>query len=129
LYTLRVTVYDANDQVIFLARRRIRVNSPAEVGRTVVNVYRSLVDRLTANDVSGALRSFTGDARGRYGNLIGALSGTPSQVAAQLGTLVDGVISLDAAELTLARDVAGTTQLFMIYLIRGRDGVWRIESM
>ena len=50
-------------------------------------------------------------------------------VAPQLRRIVDGVVGEDIAELTHARDTPDGPQVFMIYLVRGRDGLWRIETM
>jgi len=50
-------------------------------------------------------------------------------VAAQLGTPIDGVVTGDWAELTLLRQTADGERAFPVYLIRGGDGIWRVESM
>jgi hypothetical protein len=129
LYTIRVTVFDALNNVIYLARRKIRVYSPAELGSTILGVYQTMVDRLAANNPSAALNCFTGDAAAIYSGVFNALGGSLPTVASQLGRLVDGVISQDTAELTIVRDTSGGPQAFMIYMLRGGDGIWRIESM
>jgi len=128
-YTMRVTVYDSSNNVIYVARRKVRAYSPSELGLRVIDVYAGMVTRLAANNPAGALRSFTGDAQTRYSGVFTAISSSLSVVAAQLGTLIDGVITEDTAELTIARDTPSGKQSFLIYLIRGRDGLWRIESM
>jgi hypothetical protein len=33
------------------------------------------------------------------------------------------------AELVIVRDPTGGKKAFMIYLMKGQDGIWRIESM
>jgi hypothetical protein len=50
-------------------------------------------------------------------------------VAVKLGTLIDGVLTEEWSELTLLRDTPDGSRLFMMYLIRGGDGIWRLESM
>jgi hypothetical protein len=122
-------VFDAGNSVIYSATRKIRVYSPADIGIKVVDVFRSMVDRLAASDAVGAVRYFTGDAQAQYSTIFGLLGSSLPAVAAQLGTLVDGVITEDTAELTLVRDTPTGKLTFMIYLIRGGDGLWRIESM
>jgi hypothetical protein len=128
-YTLRVTVYDASNAIIYVARRKIRVYLSVELGLKVVNVYKSMVNRLIANNPMSALRCFTGDVQANYAEVFGALGASLPTVAAQLGTLIDGVASEDSTELTIVRDTPTGAQAFMIHLIRGGDGIWRIESM
>jgi hypothetical protein len=129
VYTLVVKVYDDSDAVIYQARRMVKAVAPAELGMRVVDVYRTLVDRLAANDATGALQLFVGEARARYAEVFTALAGALPTVAAQLGRLVDGAISEDWAELTILRDTPEGPRVFMINLLRGGDGIWRMESM
>lgn len=43
---------------------------------------------------------------------------------------VDGISSsMKAAEITVLRDGASGKQAFFVHLLRGEDGIWRIESM
>ena len=128
-YKMRVTVYGPSNNVIYVTRRTVRAYSPAELGLKVVAVYASMVDRLAANNPTGALRLFTGDSQQKYSDIFTALAGSLPDVAAQLGTFIDGVITEQTAEVTIVRDTADGKQSFMIYLIRGGDGLWRIESM
>ena len=129
VYTVRVTVYAANGSTLFQARLKLKATAPAELAATIVGLYRTLTDRMAANDTAGALNLFVGDARSRYADVFTALAGTLPSVAAQLGTPIDGVVTGDWAELTLLRQTADGDRAFMIYLIRGGDGLWRVESM
>jgi hypothetical protein len=47
----------------------------------------------------------------------------------QLGTITDVTFNDDIAEYSIVRNTAEGLQLFLIYMIRGADGIWRIESM
>lgn len=46
----------------------------------------------------------------------------------QLGTIVDGQVSNDLAEYLIARDTPSGRRGFLIYLIRGADGLWRLAQ-
>ena len=129
LYTIRIVVYDANDHPIYSATRRVRAIDPSEIGYKVASVYTRLVNDLAANNVNGALSAFVGGARERYASVFADLGTALSTIASQLGTLSNISLNEDIAELTVARPVGSDTQLFMIYLIRGNDGIWRIETM
>jgi len=128
-YTLRVTVYDASNTIIYVARRKIRVYLSVELGLKVVNVYKSMVNRLIANNPASALRCFTGDAQSRYQSIFDALGSTLPSVALKLQTLIDGSVSEDTAELTILQDTTSDQEAIMIHMIRGGDGIWRIENM
>ena len=128
-YVIKVTIYDAANKVIYQARRQIRVFDRAELAGKVVGTYYTMVERLAVSDAAGALRLFTGDAQARYADIFATLAADLPAVAADLRHLVDGVIGDDMAELTISRDTALGPTLFMVYLVRGRDGVWRIESL
>jgi len=129
LYTLRITVYDASDRPIYVATRHVRAIEPAEIGYKLANVYATLVDDLAANNVPGALTAFVDGARDRFSTVFSALGASLPSVATQLGTLTNVVVMEDIGELSVARTVGSDTQIFMIYLIRGSDGVWRVETM
>jgi limonene-1,2-epoxide hydrolase len=129
IYTVKVTVYAANGSTLFQARLRLKATAPAELAATIVGVYRTLTDRIAGDDAAGAVNLFVGDARSRYAEILAALTGTLPSVAAQLGTPIDGVVTGDWAELTLLRQTADGERAFPVYLIRGGDGIWRVESM
>jgi PKD repeat protein len=128
-YQIRVAVYDASNTVVYSATRTVRVYSKAELGLKLVGAYVGMVDRLGANDATGALRYFTADAQTRYRVVFDALAGMLPSVAAQLRTIIDGAITEDTAELTILENTTSGQEDFMIYLIRGGDGIWRIENM
>ena len=129
LYTLRVVVYDANDRPIYTATRRVRAIDPSELGYRLANVYTTFVDNLAANNVTGALTAFVDGARDRYASVFAALGASLPAIAGQLGRLSNIVVMEDMGELAVGRTVGSDTQVFMIYVIRGNDGIWRIETM
>jgi len=128
-FVVKVTVFDAGNKVIYQARRQMRVFDRAELAGAVLGAYYTMVERLAVGDATGALRLFTGDAQARYADIFATLAADLPAAAADLRRLVDGVIGDDIAELTIARDTPQGPALFMVYLIRGRDGVWRIDSL
>ena len=129
LHRIKVTVFDATGHVLYAVRRQVRVYDRAELAGKVVGTYWSMLDRLADSDPTGALRQFTLDAQDRYADVFATLGNGVAAIAPQLRRLVDGVIGDDIAELTHARDTPNGPALFMIYLVRGRDGLWRIETM
>ena len=129
IYTLGFKVFDAGGALVFTTTRVVRAYGREELGYTVVRVYTTLLDRLTTNNPAGAVRLFVGDAEQRYADAFGALAGTLPAVGAQLGDVVSGVIWEDLAELVIARGSGPSRKLFTVHLIRGSDGIWRVEDM
>jgi hypothetical protein len=128
-YTIGVKVYDANNQVIYAAQRKIRAYGADELGYKIVGVYNNLVTRLGNNDPNSALRLFTGNAAARYASVFSALGSSLSSVAQQLGKPINGAGGEEWSELTILRSTPNGDQAFMMYIIRGEDGIWRIDSM
>ena len=129
IYTIGVRVFDAAGAVIYTAKRKVRAMGRDELAYRVIDVYRTMVDRLAAGNANAAVAMFVGDAQARYAQAFADLAIPLPAVAAQLGTPIDGVVAEDWAELTLLRPTADGDQLFMVYLIRGGDGLWRVEGM
>lgn len=129
VYTLGFKVFDTANVLVFTTTRKVRAVGREELGYKVVRVYATLVDRLTTNDPTGAVRVFVGDSQQRYADVLAALAGTLPSVAAQLGDVVSGVVWEDLAELMIARGSGPSRKLFTVHLIRGADGIWRVEDM
>jgi hypothetical protein len=75
------------------------------------------------------LTAFVDGARDRYATVFSTLGGALPGIATQLGSITNEVVMEGIGELSIARTVGGTMKVFMIYLIRGDDCVWRIETM
>jgi hypothetical protein len=128
-YPLFVMIQDEQNRTIYTATRWIHVGKATQLGSTVVGVYQQLVDRLGAGDITGALRLYTSDSQDTYTEIFQVLGRSVSEVAQQLGTFTSAVIGEELAELTFVRETTEGKQSFMLYLIRGTDGVWRIDRM
>ncbi|MEO7757204.1 MAG: hypothetical protein ABIS07_11530 [Dokdonella sp.] len=61
--------------------------------------------------------------------LFTALSNRMPAVAANLGTLADGLIGFDAADVTAVRDITSEVRGYPFDFARDMNGVWRITSM
>jgi hypothetical protein len=128
-YTIGVKVYDANNAVIHTAYRKIRAYGADETGNKMVTLYNDLINRLGNGDPAGALRLFTGNAAARYSSVFTTLGTSISSVAQQLGTPIGGAGTATWGELSILRNTTNGGQLFMLYMIRGEDGIWRIDNM
>ena len=102
----------------------------AETRETLCSVYSYLRTTLAAGDVSNAVLAFDEDVRPGYQTLFGSISAANLPVAAsRLGTIANGVLSPDYAELKVIKTFQGTTASFPMSYTRDEFGVWRIDSM
>jgi alpha-tubulin suppressor-like RCC1 family protein len=129
LYQVSVTLNDMAGGVIYTTVKQVKVENPLEKIRIVRGVYSDLIDRLKASNKALALNLFFGHAREQYDAVFTALGANLPLAAAQGGALSEITTSEDSAELTVMRSVGAEQHAFFIYLIKGEDGIWRIESM
>ena len=128
-YTIVVEVKDAMGAVIYTKSNTVVVRSAQQHIAGVKAVYTDVIDRLKAGNKVGALKLFFGNSQEKYDDIFTKLGTDLVVFAGQLGSIATTNALSNAAEITIARDVAGTKQFFTIYLMRGDDGVWRIDSM
>lgn len=133
LYTATVKVIGNSNQVIYTSSQAIQVGSLGSQDAILRDVYFSMMAKLKVRDINGALAYFTSTTRNKYNTLFTAIdaAGTTNlaTVVNQLGTVQDGRIGDRYAEYLIVRNVSGVPTGFFMYLIRGQDGVWRIEGM
>jgi hypothetical protein len=120
---------DASGTVLGVVQKRIYLRDPIKLYGLVKGVYTDLVSRLATGDTSTADNTLMPEARTVYDPVFSALGANLPAICAQLGTLDGITASLNEAEIRVLRDGASGKQAFFIHLIRGEDGIWRIESM
>lgn len=106
------------------------VNSLASMDAMLRGVYTGMLTKLRAGDIDGALTYFTAGTATKYRTVFSTIGAAnlPS-VVDRLGTIDDGTISDQFAEYVLVRNKPAGPQAYLVYLIRGQDGVWRIDGM
>jgi hypothetical protein len=125
----RVTFRDASGTVLYTTTKQVHVVDPVAKYGLVKGALTDMVNRLKAGTNSLALNLFFGHARSTYDDVFTKLGADLPAIANQLGTVESINFSKSSAEVVMSRMVSGTKQIFMIYLVRGEDGIWRIESM
>jgi hypothetical protein len=115
--------------VLYTTTKQVHVVDPLDKYNLVKGAYSDMVNRLKAGTNATALNLFFGHSKATYEDIFNRLGSDLPTMANQLGAVHGITISPTTAELVITRDVAGTKQTFMIYLMRGEDGIWRIESM
>jgi hypothetical protein len=95
----------------------------------ICSTYAHLRARLTAQDGTGAGYALMGALKARLSPLFSALGNRMPSVATNLGTLADGLIGFDSADITAVRDLTSEVRGYPVHFARDANGVWRIDSM
>lgn len=127
-YTARFTVTD-DTGAVHTASYVVVIDDVNATDTMLRAVYTTMLDRLRVGNVEGALNAVTGGVRAKYETVFNTLKPDLSVIVDQLGTLKGGAVGEEMAEYVLVRNQAGQPKAFLIYLLRGEDGVWRIDGM
>ncbi len=129
LYKAKMRVINAQKQVIYTSYQAINVKSASDQDAMLQNVYYSMLAQLKVKNINGALNYVTGGVRDKYNSAFTAMQTSLPTIVDQLGTLQNGVLGGDMAEYVVVRNQGGANKAFLLYLIRGEDGIWRIDGM
>lgn len=125
----RVTFKDAQGGVLHTVSRRAFIWTGPQLAAIVKGVFTDMIERLKAGNSALAANVVAPSVRASYGAVFDALGPDLPAFAQQIGTLDSLTASTRDAEATILRDSSSGRQAFFIYLIRGGDGIWRIEAM
>jgi alpha-tubulin suppressor-like RCC1 family protein len=129
VYRPWVAIRNAADQVIWSDFKFVTVGDALGNIGLVRAIYVGMVDKLKANNATGALASFSGHAKEKYAAIFAALGTGLATAAGQLGTIDSIVADNSTAEISIVRTVGTTKVSFTVHMFKGEDGVWRIESI
>ncbi len=128
VYPVTVTAIDINNTQHVL-NSTIVVSDILVTDNLLQGLYTQMLDRLRVGSTEGALNTVSAMVNEKYRNVFSSLSGSLTTVVDQLGTIESSSISEDMAEYVIVRQSSNGSQHYLIYLMRGEDGVWRIGSM
>lgn len=130
IHTATATLTLVNSQQIVVTHKVIALDFDQQRSQ-VCSVYAYFRTRLLAQDANGASNALTDTLGARIQPLFVALGTRMPTVAAKLGTLADGLIGLDRANVIAVQEVENENELrgYPIRFARDAKGVWRIESM
>lgn len=129
IYPIGIQVFDVSNKVIYTARRKVYAWEPNAFATRTIGVYTGMLDRLRKGDVDGALAAVTGSSNVRFRNIFNALAADLSSIVDQLGTIKHVTFNDQVMQIHVVRQGTSGPQTFMINLLRGEDGIWRIEDM
>ena len=121
--------YDDQDHVIYSTSRSIVVLLPQILQSKLLGIYDGMLARLRVGNVAGALTAVTGSAYDKYSEIFTLLQPSLAEIVDQVGEVKDVTFSGDSAELMIVRNAPDGSRLFMIYMLRSEDGIWRIDGM
>lgn len=127
-YQAKFRVTNQQDQTSERTVTVVVVDYSAVDGR-IRRVYQEMVAQLRAGNVNSAKSYFTSGSADQYGQVFTALGTGLVSAANNLGTLAEGMVGEDFAEYTLVRNGPDGPEIFLVYFLRGSDGLWRIDSM
>ncbi|MBL0142899.1 MAG: hypothetical protein IPP91_12550 [Betaproteobacteria bacterium] len=125
----RVTFKDASGSVIYTTTKQVHIVDPIAKYNILKGVYTDIVGRLSAGNGTSASGLFVEDRQTDYQDFFTQIGSNLASVAGQLGQLRGGSITGNHAELVVVRTTADGPTAFIIHVIRGADGIWRVESM
>ena len=127
-YSIDVKVFDTGGTVIYSAKRRVLVWDPASFARRAIGAYSGMLDRLRRSDIDGALTAVSSLTYDKYKEIFSILQPEMPTIVDQLGTIQRVTSGEEIVQLLIARPGAQGAA-FSVEMIRGSDGIWRIEGM
>jgi hypothetical protein len=109
--------------------RRVSIASVAAVDAGIRANWQEMAERLTAGDVTGGVAFLTAAARARFEPVFTAQVNQLPSIVTELSNVAGFSVSDDIASFTILRTENGRSLAFKIYLLRGADGLWRIDEM
>lgn len=91
-------------------------------------IYYGMLNRLRVGNIQSALTAVTAGVRSKYEDVFNSLQNLPT-VVDQLGAMGDATISDGIAEFQIVQQTPNGPTAFLIYFVRGEDGIWRIDGM
>jgi hypothetical protein len=126
--TIRVTTQDDHT---YTARAAIAIVGGQAMYQRVKGIIGGMLGKLQAGDVASALNRITPDVAPTFQDVFNSLAqaGSLGASAAQFGNITEVSVGADIVEALLQRATASGTEAYWLYLMRGSDGIWRIDSM
>lgn len=127
-FNAAIWAHDTNATVHY-SQLPVQTQDVAVLDGLLRSAYDETRERLRAGALEGALNAIAPPSRDRYRPVFDTLAPNLATIVDQLGVLDKGIIGTEVAEYLLIRSPGAGGRAFLIYFIRGDDGVWRIAEM
>ena len=121
--------FHADGLVRYSTRRVLYAVASDQQADLLTGVYSRMLDRLRNGTINSALTAFTDQAKLKYGAVFDALGPDLAGAVDQLGTIRSCTMAPTIAEILLVRQEGSQLKGFEVQMLRGADGIWRIEGM
>lgn len=125
-YEATVTATDSTGN-IHVSWHEITVSHPKD--SMLRGIYEDMLEDLRQGNIEGAVARFSGSSQEKYRGIFTTLQPDLPTIVNQMGMFDSGLMGEDWAEYVLLREENGEPRVYLIYFLRGEDGVWRIEGM
>ena len=123
---IRVTDTQSN---VYTESIPIVITDGVQLDQMLRAIWGGMNNALAAGDKATALKYFGTQAQAIYGPVFDALLTDLPQIIPTWSPLLPGSLSASIGEYAVVTTSSGTRQMFLIYFLKGSDGVWRLESM
>jgi hypothetical protein len=127
LYMATLTITDRNGQV-YKAATAIEVTSGDGRDALFHSVWNAMTASLARRDIAAALQSLNVRAGEKYAPIFNDLSFDLPAIVASYSDPQFVSEGPGYLEYAVARVIDGETKIFLVYLLRDADGVWRMDS-
>ncbi len=127
-YKAKFEITDEQGQV-FTVQQEIKAELVSHTHQSITATFDGMRQMLANNDVNGALQLISDSAIEKYQGIFNALGANLPAAANRLGELGQGKIYDQFAQYVVTRKGANGPVSFLIYFVRGEDGLWRIDAM
>jgi hypothetical protein len=127
--TVRVKAFDAANNLIYSTLRKVLARDPRDVVTITSAVFNGMLDRLRAGNIPGALTAVTATVYDKYNTIFSGIGSNWATAVDKIGALKGGRIANEFVEYLVIRNKTDGQWGHFIYLIRGGDGVWRLDAM
>jgi len=103
----------------------IVLDDPAAVDRRFQAIFNEMNNALIAGDKATAMAMLNPYAQFKYGPVFDLLMPNYAQIATSFAPLKRSALSSEYSEYVVTRNVGGIDQVFLVYFVKGADGVWR----
>ncbi|MEP7244265.1 MAG: hypothetical protein ABI885_11310, partial [Gammaproteobacteria bacterium] len=124
-----VRVKDADGIVLYSATKVLYAVSSIAQSSFLTGIYTRMLDQLRSGELTGALTAFTEHAVPKYTAVFNALGADLVTAVDQLGTIRGCTMAPSIAEILLVRQDGAQLLGYEVQLLRGPDGIWRIDGM
>lgn len=128
IYIARLRITNAASQT-FTSFRRVLVQDQSTTRQTLCAVYGHVRSSLAASDAPAASQAFAEDSRARYLAFFQAMGTNMPIAATRLGTIADGLVNTDFAQLKVIKDNGGQPKVFPLEFVRNDKGVWLMSNL